>query len=256
MACRHRLVRRHPGREKLGVAALLFFVAAGIASGLEVPPPPRTFLSDWAGVIPQEQAAALEQRLAGLEARTGHQVIVLFFPSLEDEALEDFTIRCAEAWKVGRKGLDDGVIFFVFVRERRLRLEVGYGLEGTVTDALASRILSGAVKPAFARADYAAGVGALIGALESVFRGDPPPATTSRRERSPRSLLLMLVVFVVLSALSALQRAAHPRSRRRGGGGPWIFPGGGALGGGGSFGGGGFFGGGGSFGGGGASGSW
>ncbi|MFZ5787997.1 MAG: TPM domain-containing protein [Acidobacteriota bacterium] len=256
MDTRHRLAARLTGGVRVGAVALALHLSPSGALALEVPPTPTSYVSDRAGVLPVTHVGGLERRLADLEARAGHQVIVAFFPSLEDEALEDFTMRCAEAWKVGRKGLDDGVIFFVFVRERRMRLEVGYGLEGTVTDALASRLLSAAVKPAFARADYAGGVNALIGALESVFRGDPPPVTRTGRERRPQSLLAMLIVFGVLAALSALQRASHPRSRRRGGGGPWIFPGGGTSGGGGSFGGGGFFGGGGSFGGGGASGSW
>jgi hypothetical protein len=153
------------------VAAL----AATAVCALEVPPTPTTHLTDLAGAIPATQAAAVEDRLGALERQTGHQVIAVFLPSLEGEALEDFTIRCAERWKVGRKGLDDGIIFFTFVRDRKMRLEVGYGLESKVPDAVAAQLLDDAVRPAFRAGDYGGGVVALADDLGRVFRGDPPP---------------------------------------------------------------------------------
>jgi uncharacterized protein len=216
---------------------------------LEVPPTPRTYLMDLAGAIPAGQAAAIDERLEGIEKRTGHQVIAVFFPSLEGEAMEEFTIRCAEAWKVGRKGIDDGIIFFAFVRDHKMRLEVGYGLEEKVPDAIARRLLDEAVKPEFARADYAAGVVALAGGLESVFRGDPLPQRSHRGRSNPQPIgsFALVVAIILLRALLGGGR----RYRGRGFGG-WY--GGGFSGGG--FSGGGFSSGGGSFGGGGASGSW
>jgi len=216
-----------------------------------VPPTPREYLTDLAGVVAPQQAAAIDERLQGLEQRTGHQVIAVFFPSLENESLEDFTIRCAERWKVGRKALDDGIIFFAFVRDRRMRLEVGYGLEDKVPDAVASRLLDDVVRPEFARGDFGGGVLALAGALEGIFRGEPPPRPVRGTGSSPGlpAVIAIVVLFLLVRALRA------GRGGRRGGFGGWGgFSGGGFSGGG--FSGGGFSSGGGSFGGGGASGSW
>ncbi|HVN31678.1 MAG TPA: TPM domain-containing protein [Thermoanaerobaculaceae bacterium] len=216
-----------------------------------MPPTPREYLTDLAGVVAPQQAAAIDERLQGLEQRTGHQVIAVFFPSLENESLEDFTIRCAERWKVGRKALDDGIIFFAFVRDRRMRLEVGYGLEDKVPDAVASRLLDDVVRPEFARGDFGGGVLALAGALEGIFRGEPPPRPVRGTGSSPGlpAVIAIVVLFLLVRALRA------GRGGRRGGFGGWGgFSGGGFSGGG--FSGGGFSSGGGSFGGGGASGSW
>ena len=253
------------------VARVLLAVTAGLLAStlgaLEVPPAPTRYLSDSAGVVARDRAAEIEERLAAIEQNTGHQVLAVTLSSLEGDSLEDFTMRAAESWKAGRKGIDDGVIFFAFIDDRRLRLEVSYGLEATITDAVASQLLAATVKPAFRQGDYGGGILALAGALEAVFRGDPPPAP--RKERTgggEAALVLTLIVIVLVLQLiarhgqsgAAMRRGDwSPRSRGRGG--PWGGFGGGSWGGGssggGSFGGG-FSGGGGSFGGGGASGSW
>lgn len=179
--------------------------------------------------------------------------------SLEGDSLEDFTIRAAEAWKVGRKGIDDGVIFFAFVADRRMRLEVGYGLEAKIPDAVAKRLLDTA-KPGFARGDYAAGLASLADALEKVFRGEPLPEGRVRngRARFPSGLIVFIILFLLFGLGSSRSRALR---RSRHGGTYWGGWGGGGssgggFGGGSWSGGGGFSSGGGSFGGGGASGSW
>ena len=222
------------------------FCAAAAAFALEVPPAPREYLTDFAGVIGRQQQTTIDARLEGLERQTGHQVIAALFPSLDGEALEDFTLRCAERWKVGRKGLDDGIIFFAFVRDRRMRLEVGYGLEEKVPDAMASRLLNDVVKPSFAAGDFGGGVLALAGALERIFRGEAPPQPPRGKRTSPGfpGVLVLIILFLLTRAMRGSRRGY------RGGFGGW----GGFSGGG--FSGGGFSGGGGSFGGGGASGSW
>ena len=235
----------------MAAAAVGALLVAAFAAALEVPPAPTAYLTDLAGVIPSDQATAIDRRLQGVAERTGHQVIAVLFPTLDGESLEDFTIRCAEKWKVGRKGLDDGVIFFAFIRDRRMRLEVGYGLEDKIPDALAGRLLDGFVKPEFARGDYGGGVSALAGALDATFRGEPPPHPGRRASSGGSSLGVIL--FIVVGLLLRLLLAGAGRSRGYGG---WYGGGLGGFGGGGSFGGGGFSGGGGSFGGGGASGSW
>jgi uncharacterized protein len=237
------------------LASFCLAVAASTAVALEVPPTPTTWVSDQAGALGGDARSRLDARLQALEQRTGHQVIAALFQSLDGESLEDFTVRCADAWKVGRKGMDDGLIFFAFVGDRRMRLEVGYGLEDKVPDLIARRLLAEQVKPAFARGDYAGGIEALVSSLERVFAGEPLPEPTRRASR--RSFPLSTIIFVVLLLLAQLfsrgaRRGFGPRGGYGGG-----FGGGGSWGGGGGGGfGGGFSSGGGSFGGGGASGSW
>jgi uncharacterized protein len=238
-------------RSRLAIAALL---VSSSALALEVPPVPTSYVSDYAGVLGATGRAQVEEKLAAIERSSGHQVVAAFFPSLEGEPLEDFTIRCAERWRVGRKGLDDGVIFFAFVNDRRMRLEVGYGLEGKIPDAIARRLLDNTVRPAFARGDYAGGVVALAADLSRIFAGDRPSAVVRRHRQDPGPFLI-IVLFVVIGLLRRLMGGRRLRGRR----GYWgPFWGGGFGGGGfgGGFGGGGFSAGGGSFGGGGASGSW
>ncbi len=242
-------------RIALTVAAAL---VAAVAAALEVPPAPVRYFTDYSGVVTDRRAAEVEARLAAIERETGHQVIAVVFRSLEEESLEDFTIRAAERWRVGRKGLDDGLIFFAFLAERKMRLEVGYGLEAKVTDALSARLLADAVKPAFRTGDYAGGVIALADALAAVFRGEPLPERAEKKTGgAPIGLIIMIVLVLLLRAAAGRSGMSAWRSggwtSRRGGWGGGF--GGGGFGGGG-FGGGGFSGGGGSFGGGGASGSW
>jgi uncharacterized protein len=223
---------------------------AASAVALDVPPAPDHYFTDYAGVVPGPRAAEVDAHLAAIERATGHQVIAVIFRSLEGEVLEDFTIRAAENWKVGRKGIDDGVIFFAFLDDRQMRLEVGYGLEGKITDALSARLLAETVRPEFRAGDYAGGVIALADALERVFRGEPPPPPkASQRGGNVLPLVLMLAVILLFRVAAARSGGWGWRS------GGWTGRGGGGFGGGG-FGGGGFSGGGGSFGGGGASGSW
>jgi len=178
----------------------LAFLLALPSLALEIPPAPTRYATDYSGSLDGAGLARAEAALAALERAHGHQVIAAFFTSLEGEALEDFTMRCAEAWRVGRRGLDDGVIFFAFLADRRMRLEVGYGLEATVTDATARRLLDGAVRPHFAKGDYGGGVAALAEALGQVFSGSPPP-TVPPRGRPLLGLALLAVIIVVFLLL-------------------------------------------------------
>lgn len=231
------------------------------ALALEVPPVPSRYVTDFAGRLEPAVVQRGEAALAELERKHGHQVIAVFFPSLEGEALEDFTIRCAEAWRVGRAGLDNGVVFFAFLAERRMRLEVGYGLEGSIPDAVARRLLDHTVRPHFARGDYGGGVLALAAALEQIFSGSPPPAARSERRPVFGLIVLAIILIVFILVLKLAAAASGPPPTRLGGrrsSGWGSAPGGfGAGYGGGGLGGfGGFSPGGGGFGGGGASGSW
>jgi uncharacterized protein len=196
-------------------------------------------------------------------------MVIAIFRSLEGESLEDFSIRLAERWRVGQRGLDNGVILLVFVDERRVRLEVGYGLEPVLPDAIASRIISGAITPRFREGRYAAG---LESAVQEVYARVTTPDAPAARAKPPESwlpivgagLVTLIIVVMLVGAFVNNRHVSRFGPRRRGytaGPDGWYVPprssgswGGGGWGGGG--GGGGFSGGGGSFGGGGASGDW
>ncbi len=223
----------------------------------------RGRVNDYAGVMGQEQARELETRLAQFEQETGHQVAVLTIPTLDGEDIEGFGIRVAESWKIGQKGFDNGVILIVALKDRRLRLEVGYGLEGVLPDAIAKQIISDYVVPRFRAEDYAGGIIAGIDAVLKVIQNEPLPESARKRQPSEGGAINPLLMFVVTLAVFGIMAYASAGGRRRNRmwathgrrRGPMIFGGPGGFGGGG-FGGGGFGGGGGSFGGGGASSSW
>jgi uncharacterized protein len=234
---------------------------AGAVLGAELPAPPARWVDDRAGVLSPGAAAEIDRRLERFEREQGSQVLIALFRNLpEDESLEDWTQRVAESWRVGRARQDDGVVLFVFVDDRQLRLEVGYGLEGALTDLESKRILDGVLVPRLRQGDWDGGVGAAADAIVAAIRGEfeaQPVASSPLGEDDKRLLLFFVFLLVLFIAISA--RFARRRGGFRGGG-PWVSGGGGWGGGGwgGGFGGGGggFSGGGGSFGGGGASGRW
>jgi uncharacterized protein len=213
------------------------------------------------------EARRLEETLRRFDEETSSQVVVAVFPRLPAESLEDFTARTAEAWRVGRKDLDNGAVLFVFVEDRKMRIEVGYGLEGALPDLTAKRIIDEVITPRFRQERYGEGLVAGVEAILAATRGEytAPPRTPSTSS-GPAALLLPLGFIALIFILSRrLDRPLGPldRQRRRRRGvwyiGPGGWGGGGFGGGGGGWGGGGgggFSGGGGSFGGGGASGSW
>jgi len=255
------------------IAFVLWFFAGAVslASALDVPPL-RGRVNDYAGVMQSNQVRTLESQLAQVERDTGHQVAVLTLPTLAGEDIQGFSIRVAESWKIGKKGFDDGVILVVAIKDRKLRLEVGYGLEGILPDAIAKRITSNYIVPHFRSQDYSGGIVAGIEAVQKVIRNEPLPESARKTEgggSGVNSAAMLAITFGILG-LMAFASIAN-RQRRgvwgtRGTRGPIIWGGpvgygGGGFSSGGGFGGGGFdsggfSGGGGSFGGGGASDSW
>lgn len=215
--------------------------------------------------------------MLALDQQQGLQIAVAVFPALDDESLEDFTIRLAEAWKPGQKNRDNGAIIAVFLRERKVRIEVGYGLEGAIPDAMAGRIIRGVIAPAFRTGKYVDGLSGAVSAIAAAARGEPVPDREGGARQAihigglvfPLIILLIFGLFSALPAIVSRNRVLHgkhtagsdlplwlllllgSRGGRRGGGFFGGGGGGGFLGGGG----GGSFGGG-SFGGGGASGGW
>ncbi|OQY34369.1 MAG: hypothetical protein B6241_05135 [Spirochaetaceae bacterium 4572_59] len=231
-------------------------------------------VNDTAGVLSSSREKELDQYLLALEQSTGAQVAVLTISSLEGNAIEDYSIRVVDEWKLGQSGKDKGVLFLVSLNERKIRLEVGYGLEGSLTDAKSGFIIRNQIIPYFREGDYAAGIMMGIQAVGGVLSGseDISPQQlqkSSSSSRSTRSLPLNFIIILFVLLLNSFGRMGRrggrggllqmlflgsllsSTSRNRGG-----FGGGGFSGGGGGFGGGGFSGGGGGFGGGGASGGW
>src|SRR5436190_22744857 len=144
--------RVHPWLSLL--LALLPFVAVPAGAAETIPPPPPKYFNDFAGVTRPATQQSLNAQLEQFEKESSCQIVVAVFPKLpEGAALEDFTHRTATAWRVGRKGLDNGAALFVFVQDRAMRIEVGYGLEGKIPDAIAKRITSEQIKPHFQRGD-------------------------------------------------------------------------------------------------------
>jgi uncharacterized protein len=220
--------------------------------------------------LPPPERERLEARLAERERATGAQVVVAIFRSLEGESLEDYSIRLAERWRIGQKSLDNGVILLVFVDDRKVRLEVGYGLEPVIPDAVAGTLIRDTLAPHFRAERYAAGIEAVTDAVYARIAGEAGAPGAPARPSAPgrplplATVLLLFLIFGVIgvaiaSAMRNASRRGYTAGRRGWSSYPPIFgggPGGWGGGWGGGRGGGGFSGGGGRFGGGGASGSW
>lgn len=218
---------------------------------------------DRADVLSPDDEARITNLLEAHERASGQQFAVLTIPTLDGEAIEAFSMRVVERWKLGSsKQKDDGLLLLVVPKERRVRIEVGYGLEGDVTDAVSARVIRNVMAPAFRSGDYAGGIERALQSLMKTATGKEPPTpnndTRSEPQMAPDSFsgLFMIALFLAPVLLPLLFGSRRRRWYGPGGG---FFWGGGGWGGGfsgGGGGGGGFSGGGGDFGGGGASGSW
>jgi uncharacterized protein len=250
-----------PATSRLVVAALLvLLLVAAPALALEVPSAPQGRVSDYAGILTIDQRRDLEGKLARFEEDTANQVAVVTIPTLAGDSLEDYAIRLAENWRIGRKGKDNGVILLIVIQDRKIRIEVGYGLEGVLPDSLAGEIIRQEIASRFRRGQFYQGIQAGVDAIMAATKGEYRPASrTGRGGRSLPWIWVILFVLLLLSGMAGNFRRRPPYSRRGGrvvAGGPFWWGGGSGGGfGGGSFGGG-FSGGGGGFGGGGASGGW
>ncbi|HEX3913898.1 MAG TPA: YgcG family protein [Steroidobacteraceae bacterium] len=184
---------------RLGVGLLLLFSCALAGADVAVPPLSARVI-DLTGTLSGGAVARIETKLADLQAKKGSQIAVLIVPSTQPEEIEQYGIRVAEAWKLGRKGVDDGAILLVAKDDRRARIEVGYGLEGALPDAIANRILTETVTPRFKLGDYDGGVEKGVDQIISVVNGEPLPQPDRKWERHNglgNMLPLFLVVVVV-----------------------------------------------------------
>jgi uncharacterized protein len=276
------------------VLLALLLLAQVVGAQIAVPPL-AGHVTDQTGTLTADQQSTLEQTLAAFEVRKGTQIAVLLLPTTAPEAIEPFALRVAEAWKIGRKKVDDGAIVVVAKNDHALRIEVGYGLEGALSDIIAKRIIEESILPRFRQDDYYGGLQAGVAQIIQVVDGEPLPAVASRkadafdgvREYAPFLVVMALAVGGILRSMlgrlpgalvagavvgavawfmagavvvALLAGLAAMVFTLLGGRMPLHGLGGlGGLGGGsgnGGFGGGGFKGGGGGFGGGGASGRW
>ena len=247
----------------LACAALVLMAGVAVAAPA-TPPAPTRWVEDHAGFLTPATRDALDARLESYQQATGHQVVVWIGDTIGGADLAEWAVRTFAAWKVGRKGIDDGIVMFVLAQDRKIDIEVGYGLEDKVPDAIASRIIRDVMTPKLRAGDkdgaVTDGVNALLTAIEGKpWAGGPAVTTNAPPPRGPTTWQLVLGGLALLAFL--IFAITHPRmamfwlwtimSGGRGGG--W---GGGGGFGGGFGGGGGFSGGGGSSGGGGARGGW
>jgi len=277
-------------------ASLLLAGLLAVAAIAEIAVPPlRARVTDLTNTLTADQRQSLEQQLASFEARRGSQIAVLIVPTTQPEAIEQYGIRVAEQWRLGRKGVDDGVLFLIALDDRALRIEVGYGLEGVIPDAVAKRVIAEIVVPYFKQGDYYGGIRAGLDRIMRLIEGEPLPPPEKRDTSWSNFERMLPFAFVAVVVLGGVLRAVFGRLLGGGAAGgiagvvAWIVAGslvaaivfgiivfvftllggfrsrgggyggwssGGGLGGGGLGGGGGFGGGGGGFGGGGASGRW
>lgn len=285
-------------RRLLAIALLPLCMNAWGADSRGLVPVPalKARVTDLTQTLSAAQVGALDQKLAAFEARKGSQIAVLILPTTKPEELEQYSIRVVDAWKLGRAKIDDGALLILAKNDRRMRIEVGRGLEGVMPDAIAKRIIAERIAPHFRQGDFAGGINAGVDQMIAVVSGEalPSPAQVAKRQGNGDSKLgALLVPFFILWGLGHMLKRAlgtFPASgvvgvgtgiaamliigslgfalfvaflalcasllMYSGGGGGMPMGYGGGGGYGGGFGGGGFGGGGGGFGGGGASGDW
>lgn len=231
-------------RKILFIFSILFLItSASVILALEVPDKPVSRVNDYAGIFSSQTVLDLSQYLGDYESRSGNQIVIAAFPTLAGDSLEEFSSRLAEKWKIGQKGKDNGVIVLLVKNERWVRIEVGYGLEAVLTDALCAQIIRQDIVPHFKQGDYDAGIKEAVSAIVNTLSEERRGQAATRKTSKVIELVFILIIIIAIFTVSNLS------------GGSWFYFGGSGYRGGG-FGGGGFSGGGGSFGGGGASGGW
>jgi uncharacterized protein len=192
----------------VGAAAGLLLLFA-VAAGADVAVPPYSArVTDLTGTLSGRAVANIEAKLMDLETQKGSQIAVLIVPTTQPEEIEQYGIRVAEAWKAGRKHIDDGAILLVAKDDRRVRIEVGRGLEGALPDAIANRIIDENITPRFKAGDFDGGIEAGVDKMIAVVDGEPLPPPDKKWERngtlSNALPLLLVVVFVASGVLRAV----------------------------------------------------
>src|SRR5436305_13866080 len=160
-------------RQLASVWLLVCLMAVGSGAAERLPPAPTRYFNDYAQVVPADVALKLNQKLEDFEKTTSSQIVVVVFDKLPpNAALEDFTVRTFKEWKVGQKGKDNGAVLFVFVQDHKMRVEVGYGLEGALPDSICKRIIDEQIAPRFRQGDFAGGLAAGVDSLLQATSGE------------------------------------------------------------------------------------
>jgi len=189
-------------RVLVGIVVTFTISSASPVSALDVPPLTGRVV-DLAHILPSSTVESLTARLAALEGQSSNQVAVLTIPSLEGESLEEFTHRVATTWKLGRKGTDNGVLLLVAIKERKVRIEVGYGLEGVLTDIRSAQIIRNEIVPRFRSGDMSGGVLAGTNAIVKTIEGTYE-ATESAPSRQASTVVEQVVVAVIVGLFVGL----------------------------------------------------
>lgn len=199
--------RRAGARAALALWLCLAWLAVlprlALAAPLQPVPALEARVTDLAGTLSADEQAAIAQRLAAVEQRKGSQIALLIVPSTAPEAIEQYSIRVVDAWQLGRKGVDDGVLLLVATADRTLRIEVGRGLEGAIPDAIAKRIIAEQITPHFREGRFADGLNAGVGAIIARIDGEPLPAPVQRARQASADTVFDLLVQTVFIAFFA-----------------------------------------------------
>ena len=195
--------------KKIFFLSLIIFLFAGIASALPVPNY-KGRVNDFAGMLKSDQIAQLEKKIEQYEASTSNQVAILTVPSLEGDDLEGFSIRVVESWKVGQKGKDNGVLILVVLKDRKMRIEVGRGLEGSLTDLVSGRIVDGIMKPAFKEEAYYKGLDGAISAIQLAIKGEFKADALKKDASSEEAGIEgYFIAYVLIFAVAAIIGMLH-----------------------------------------------
>ncbi len=194
---------------------LLCFVAASVCAGAQfpVPPTPQRYVTDASNALSNSTIEEVEVKLGSFERATGHQIVVYVAPSTGGVPLETYTAQTAQTWRIGRKGKDDGAVLFLFTKDRKVRIEVGYGLEGSLTDAQSSQIINDKMVPLLRANDLDgavnAGVDGMLAAIDPQAAQSLPPAERSEEPsgRGPDVGLIVFLAFLAIVGLTILMQA-------------------------------------------------
>ena len=219
----------------LALLALLFFLSSAGFGAEVIPPKPQRYFNDYAGVTSRSVQQELDRKLEAFEKSDSSQVVVAIYPRMQSESdIADYTRRVAESWRVGQAGTNNGAVLFVFAADRKMYLQVGYGLEGAIPDITAKDITEYRIKPHFRNNDYnaglVAGVDAIIQAARGEYQGTGRTVANQQRSRGPNFgfILFLIILFLIIGSTRRRRGHIYAGSGRSGWGGPIIWTGGGS----------------------------
>lgn len=188
------------------ISALLLFIGSAFAQEVDIPAS-TNYVVDTTATLSSSELDRLNAQLKAFDEETGSQIFVLMVPTVQPETIETYAVRVFETWKIGRKGIDDGVLFVIAKNDRRHRLEVGYGLEGAIPDVLASRILNENVNPYFRQGDFAGGITSAVTRMMGLIKNEGLPSKGSSADIEQEDWMAIVIPIVVVFIFAIL---GHP----------------------------------------------